>query len=129
MPLGHKVPSATTLHMLGHDRAELICYHDARNRSLRKAYQDCWQTISELRCEDRGTKHRQGGAMGREGRNCSERLRVSVSTWSSSIGNAWTHPSLRQMAGYIGNKAKTEESLRYHVEDLEPGGVGGLADG
>ncbi|KAF7186107.1 Acyl-CoA ligase sidI [Pseudocercospora fuligena] len=34
-----------------------------------------------------------------------------------------------QMAEYIGNKAKTEESLRCHVEDLEPGGVGGLGDG
>jgi acyl-CoA synthetase (AMP-forming)/AMP-acid ligase II len=31
-----------------------------------------------------------------------------------------------QMSEYIGNKEKTEETLRYHEEDLEEGGVGGL---
>ncbi|ETN38730.1 uncharacterized protein HMPREF1541_06768 [Cyphellophora europaea CBS 101466] len=30
-----------------------------------------------------------------------------------------------QMSEYIGNKEKTEESLRYHKQDLEEGGVGG----
>ena len=34
-----------------------------------------------------------------------------------------------QMSGYLFNKEKTEESLRYHEEDLEPGGVGGVGDG
>lgn len=34
-----------------------------------------------------------------------------------------------QMSEYIGNKQKTEESLRYHEEDLLPGGVGPLGDG
>ena len=31
--------------------------------------------------------------------------------------------------GYLNHKAKTEETLRYHEEDLLPGGVGGLGDG
>jgi mevalonyl-CoA ligase len=31
-----------------------------------------------------------------------------------------------QMAEYIGNEEKTKESLQYHKEDLEEGGVGGL---
>ena len=30
-----------------------------------------------------------------------------------------------QMSGYMGNKEKTEETLRYHEQDLEEGGVGG----
>ncbi len=34
-----------------------------------------------------------------------------------------------QMAEYLRNKKKTEESLKYHEEDLEPGGVGGVGDG
>ena len=34
-----------------------------------------------------------------------------------------------QMSGYLYNKEKTEETLRYHQEDLEPGGVGGVGDG
>lgn len=34
-----------------------------------------------------------------------------------------------QMSEYLRNKQKTEESLRYHEEDLQPGGVGGLGDG
>lgn len=34
-----------------------------------------------------------------------------------------------QMSEYLRNKKKTEESLKYHEEDLEPGGVGGLGDG
>ena len=34
-----------------------------------------------------------------------------------------------QMLEYLNNKEKTEESLRYHEEDLQPGGVGGLGDG
>ena len=33
-----------------------------------------------------------------------------------------------QMAEYIGNKEKTEESLKYHDEDLDKDGVGGLGD-
>ncbi|EME41478.1 hypothetical protein DOTSEDRAFT_176641 [Dothistroma septosporum NZE10] len=31
-----------------------------------------------------------------------------------------------QMAEYINNKEKTEETLRYHEEDLQPDGVGGI---
>jgi mevalonyl-CoA ligase len=31
-----------------------------------------------------------------------------------------------QMKEYLGNKEKTEETLRYHKQDLEEGGVGGL---
>lgn len=31
-----------------------------------------------------------------------------------------------QMSEYIGNKEKTDETLQYHKEDLEEGGVGGL---
>lgn len=31
-----------------------------------------------------------------------------------------------QMSEYLGNKEKTEETLRYHEQDLEEGGVGGL---
>ena len=31
-----------------------------------------------------------------------------------------------QMREYVDNKAKTEETLRYHPQDLEEGGVGGL---
>ena len=31
-----------------------------------------------------------------------------------------------QMSEYIGNKEKTEETLRYHEQDLDEGGVGGL---
>jgi acyl-CoA synthetase (AMP-forming)/AMP-acid ligase II len=34
-----------------------------------------------------------------------------------------------QMSGYLFNKVKSDESLKYHEEDLEPGGVGGLGDG
>lgn len=34
-----------------------------------------------------------------------------------------------QMSEYLHNKAKTDEALRYHQEDLEPGAVGGLGDG
>ncbi|GIZ42151.1 hypothetical protein CKM354_000543000 [Cercospora kikuchii] len=34
-----------------------------------------------------------------------------------------------QMSEYLNKKKKTDESLRYHPEDLEPGGVGGLGDG
>ncbi|KAK3671672.1 hypothetical protein LTR78_008405 [Recurvomyces mirabilis] len=34
-----------------------------------------------------------------------------------------------QMAEYIHNKAKTEEALKYHQEDLEYDGVGALGDG
>ena len=34
-----------------------------------------------------------------------------------------------QMSEYLRNKEKTEETLRYHAEDLEPGAVGGLGDG
>ncbi|KAK4498518.1 hypothetical protein PRZ48_011176 [Zasmidium cellare] len=34
-----------------------------------------------------------------------------------------------QMSEYLNNKEKTDETLRYHQEDLEPGGVGGLGDG
>ena len=34
-----------------------------------------------------------------------------------------------QMSEYLHNKAKTEEALRQHEEDLEPGGVGPLGDG
>lgn len=33
------------------------------------------------------------------------------------------------MSEYLHNKEKTDETLRYHQEDLEPGGVGGLGDG
>jgi mevalonyl-CoA ligase len=34
-----------------------------------------------------------------------------------------------QMSEYLHNKKKTEEALRYHMEDLEPDGVGALGDG
>ncbi|KAK3711314.1 hypothetical protein LTR37_009694 [Vermiconidia calcicola] len=34
-----------------------------------------------------------------------------------------------QMSEYLHNKAKTNEALRCHQEDLEPGGVSGLGDG
>lgn len=34
-----------------------------------------------------------------------------------------------QMSEYLNNKEKTDEALRCHAEDLEPGGVGGLGDG
>ena len=34
-----------------------------------------------------------------------------------------------QMFGYLHNKNGTKEALRYHEEDLEPGGAGGLGDG
>lgn len=34
-----------------------------------------------------------------------------------------------QMSEYIHNKQKTEEALKYHEEDLDPDGVGALADG
>jgi mevalonyl-CoA ligase len=34
-----------------------------------------------------------------------------------------------QMSEYLRNEKKTKESLKYHEEDLEPGGVGGLGDG
>lgn len=34
-----------------------------------------------------------------------------------------------QMSEYLHNKEKTEETLRRHPQDLEPGGVGGLGDG
>jgi len=34
-----------------------------------------------------------------------------------------------QMSEYLHNKEKTEEALRYHQEDLEPGGVGALERG
>lgn len=34
-----------------------------------------------------------------------------------------------QMSEYLGNKEKTAEALRYHKEDLLPGGIGGLGDG
>lgn len=34
-----------------------------------------------------------------------------------------------QMSEYLNNKEKTDEALRCHPEDLEPGGVGGLGDG
>lgn len=34
-----------------------------------------------------------------------------------------------QMSEYLNNKEKTDEALRCHPEDLEPGGVGGLEDG
>lgn len=33
------------------------------------------------------------------------------------------------MSEYLNNKEKTDETLKYHEEDLEPGGVGGLGDG
>ncbi|KAK3705095.1 hypothetical protein LTR37_013462 [Vermiconidia calcicola] len=34
-----------------------------------------------------------------------------------------------QMSGYLRNADKTKEALRYHEEDLEPAGIGGLGDG
>ncbi|SMY24531.1 unnamed protein product [Zymoseptoria tritici ST99CH_1A5] len=34
-----------------------------------------------------------------------------------------------QMSEYLNNKEKTDETLRIHQEDLEPGGVGPLGDG
>lgn len=34
-----------------------------------------------------------------------------------------------QMSEYLGNKEKTDEALRYHEQDLLPGGIGGLGDG
>ena len=34
-----------------------------------------------------------------------------------------------QMSEYLNNREKTDEALRCHPEDLEPGGVGGLGDG
>jgi mevalonyl-CoA ligase len=34
-----------------------------------------------------------------------------------------------QMSKYLGNEGKTDETLRYHPEDLRPNGVGGLGDG
>lgn len=34
-----------------------------------------------------------------------------------------------QMSEYLRNEEKTKETLRYHEEDLMPGGVGGLGDG
>ena len=34
-----------------------------------------------------------------------------------------------QMSEYLNNRGKTEEALRYHQEDLEPGGVGLARDG
>ena len=34
-----------------------------------------------------------------------------------------------QMSEYLNNKEKTAEALRYHEDDLLPGGVGGLGDG
>ncbi|KAK5720329.1 hypothetical protein LTR15_007603 [Elasticomyces elasticus] len=34
-----------------------------------------------------------------------------------------------QMSEYLHNEAKTEEALRYHSEDLEPGGAGDLGNG
>ncbi|KAI5358245.1 Putative AMP-dependent synthetase/ligase, AMP-binding, AMP-binding enzyme domain, ANL [Septoria linicola] len=34
-----------------------------------------------------------------------------------------------QMSEYLNNKKKTDETLKYHPEDLETGGVGGLGDG
>jgi acyl-CoA synthetase (AMP-forming)/AMP-acid ligase II len=34
-----------------------------------------------------------------------------------------------QMSEYLRNKKKTEESLKYHEEDLEQGGAGGVGDG
>lgn len=34
-----------------------------------------------------------------------------------------------QMSEYLCNEAKTKEALKYHEQDLEPGGVGGLGNG
>ena len=34
-----------------------------------------------------------------------------------------------QMSQYLYNKQKTDEALRYHQEDLQPGGIGALGDG
>ena len=33
-----------------------------------------------------------------------------------------------QMSEYLGNEEKTRETLRYHEEDLQEGGVGGVGD-
>lgn len=42
---------------------------------------------------------------------------------------SWLIFNHRQMSEYINNKEKTEETLRYHEDDLLPGGAGGLGDG